>query len=112
MKQYELAIADYTRSLELAPNDANTYGNRAMAYANTGKNEQAILDYTRSLELEPNNAVTYTGRGLSYVVLEDYATALKDFNRALEINPDIKNLGDIEKAKADAAVAKRLMQDS
>ena len=46
--QYEKAIEDYNRALELEP-DGNTYYNRAMAYFNLKHYNKAIKDFKSAL---------------------------------------------------------------
>ena len=42
------------------------YGNRGMAFAAKGQNEQAIADFNRAITFGPNEANNYNGRGLIY----------------------------------------------
>ena len=43
-KEYEKAIAEFTKAIEAQPNDPKNYENRAMVYRLTGKPQQAIRD--------------------------------------------------------------------
>ena len=52
---FQQAIADHTKALELDPQDADVYYNRAWAYYNQGDYKPAISDYTKVLELEPQS---------------------------------------------------------
>ena len=45
------AIADYTKTIELAPEDAAAYDNRGRAYARKGDYTRAIADTEKSREL-------------------------------------------------------------
>jgi len=47
---YEKAIADYTRCLEIKPNDAGARWNRAMHSPDLGRPDEAIADWTTYLE--------------------------------------------------------------
>jgi tetratricopeptide (TPR) repeat protein len=47
--EYDLAIADYTKAIELNPNNVGVYYNRGLAYAGKGDLDRAITDYTRCL---------------------------------------------------------------
>jgi tetratricopeptide (TPR) repeat protein len=51
---YEQAIADYNKAIELDPNYALAYNNRWNACADSGDLEQAIADFERYLELAPH----------------------------------------------------------
>lgn len=64
---FENAIVDYTKSLELNPSNAAAYNNRGFAYRKLGRYDEAIADYTVSLELAPENIKTLNNRGYSCV---------------------------------------------
>ena len=51
--QYDKAIADYTKAIELEPDDLN-YKNRADCYKEMKQYEKAIVDYTKAIELNPS----------------------------------------------------------
>ena len=42
---FDAAIADYTKAIELNPEDADTYHIRGFAYADKGDFDAAISDY-------------------------------------------------------------------
>lgn len=91
MKQYERAIADYDKSIELKPDKevlASVYVNRGASYAGLKQYERAIADYDKAIALEPEDAVAYYNRGVSYLVLEQYERAIEDFDKAIELEPE------------------------
>jgi tetratricopeptide (TPR) repeat protein len=49
------AIADFTRFIQLKPENFAAYANRATAEFKLGKFNEAILDYNHALELNPKN---------------------------------------------------------
>ena len=51
---YEQAMADYNKAVELDPDYALAYYNRGMSYVDSGDLEQAIADFEWYLELAPN----------------------------------------------------------
>jgi tetratricopeptide (TPR) repeat protein len=85
--QYEQAIADYDRALQLDPQYAEAYHKRALAYFALNKYEQAIVDYDRALQLDPQNAQAFLGRGNVYRDLKQYEQAIADYDRVLILNP-------------------------
>ena len=110
--EYEKAIADYNKAIELNPNYVYAYGNRGISYKNLGKYELAIADYNKAIELNPKYGNAYNNRGVSYQNLEKYELAIADYNKAIELNPkhanaynnrgnSYKNLGKYELAIAD-----------
>jgi tetratricopeptide (TPR) repeat protein len=51
---YDRAIADYNKAIELRPKRAGVYSNRGRAYEKKGDNARAIADYNKLLELDPD----------------------------------------------------------
>jgi tetratricopeptide (TPR) repeat protein len=85
---YDRAIADFNRALELAPDTADYYKSRGVSYSMKGDEDRAIADKTRAIELAPNTADYYKSRGVSYHNKGDYDRAIADFSRALELAPN------------------------
>jgi tetratricopeptide (TPR) repeat protein len=52
---YENAIADYTESLKLNAEDANTCYNRALVYVKLNRHARAIEDLTKAVEINPHH---------------------------------------------------------
>jgi len=61
---YAEDIINYTKSIEINPNDAETYNKRGFAYFNQKEYPQAIADYTKAIEIKPDYATAYFKRGL------------------------------------------------
>jgi Flp pilus assembly protein TadD len=57
------ALADYNKSVELAPNFPDPYLNRGAALEALGQWDEAIADYNRVLEINPQDAAAYNNRG-------------------------------------------------
>ncbi len=81
------AIADYTQSIQLTPDDTRGYDNRAMSYARLGDFDRAFADFAKSLALDPKDAQAYFGRGLTYSRAHQFDLAIADYGRTLEIDP-------------------------
>ena len=90
---YDQAISDYTRAIELKPDFvAVAYNDRGTVYKRKDEPDydQAISDYTRAIELTPDLAVAYSNRGNAYCRLSppEYGKAFKDYARAIKLNPN------------------------
>ena len=51
MKEYDMAILDLSRAIDLAPEYAGAYGNRGNVYNTIGKKTEAIADFEKFIEL-------------------------------------------------------------
>jgi len=54
LKDYEKAIADFTKSIQMNPQFGPSYFMRGLAYYTIGDYDKAELDYTKACRLEPN----------------------------------------------------------
>lgn len=93
--QYDLAISEFNKALEIAPESAETYNDRGIAYSKNGQYDQAISDFTKALEIKPSDARVYYNRGITYAIKDQYDLALSDLNRSLQIHPGEAALYDV-----------------
>jgi tetratricopeptide (TPR) repeat protein len=106
-KDYPAAIADFTRSIELAPSDA-AYNNRANIYFSQEKIEQAIADFSAGLKIKPS-AEAYFNRGVAYQKTNRETLALADYEEAIKLNAQfarayvVRGLLLLKSGKQDAA---------
>jgi tetratricopeptide (TPR) repeat protein len=82
---YEQAIEDYGRAIEINPGYADAYFNRGVAYNGLGNYEQAIEDFNRAIEIKPDFAYAYYNRGVVYNGIGNYRQAIDDFGRAMKM---------------------------
>ena len=103
--EYDRAIADYTKAVELNANDAVVYNNRGIAYRAKGDNDSAIADYTRVTEINPRDAVAYNNRGIAYRAKGNNDSAIADHGKAIELDPELasayNNRGIAYRARGD-----------
>ncbi len=88
---YELAINDYTRCIDLGDltvgNLAAAYFNRGNAYYDIGDFDQAILDYDDVIRLDLRGADAHTNRGLAYIKKDNHRQAIREFDMAISADP-------------------------
>ena len=53
MERYDEALADYSRAIELDPEEAWVIASRGETYRAMGRYDQALADYDRAIELDP-----------------------------------------------------------
>jgi len=92
---YDLAIAEYTKAIDLDPTLASLYYNRGLAYSIKEEYELAVLDYTKSIEIDPEYADTYNNRCRTYYLLGEYEKALPDCENALNLAPNTDYMLDL-----------------
>src|SRR5262249_18632248 len=125
---YEKAVADFSRCLELRPNDCSARHNRAPGYEDLRQYDNAIADYNLLIEgdtdfshvvnKQKQLALAYHYRGRAYHwYKKDYARAIPDYDQALRLDPTIEGvhmhrgqcyeaLGQPDKAQEDFSIEK------
>jgi tetratricopeptide (TPR) repeat protein len=84
---YERAIADFTKVIEIDPKKAGAYLCRGIANTFKNNNDHAIADFTKVIEIDPKNAGAYWSRGCTYNRKGNFDRAIADFTKAIEIDP-------------------------
>ena len=80
--QYDQAISDYTKAIDLNPRDDVAYYNRGVAHAAKGQYDQSIFDCSKAVEINPNFAEAYLGRAVAYYFRKKYDRSWEDIKRA------------------------------
>jgi tetratricopeptide (TPR) repeat protein len=86
--QWELAITNLSKAVELEPNYTYAYSNRAYSYLNMWELDKAIADYSKAIELDSSYALAYYNRGLAYYNNGQSDLAIADFNKAIQLSDD------------------------
>jgi tetratricopeptide (TPR) repeat protein len=89
--EYDKAIEQYTRALEINPNGARIYNERGIIYSKKGDQEKAINDFNRSIKIKQDYAIAYVNRGLAFYRAGNKSRAIADYNKAIEIKSDTSN---------------------
>jgi len=83
--QYEEAIEEYSKAIELEPMNTLAYEHRGVAKASLRQYEEAIKDYNIAIELEPKNKLAYEHRGIAKANMGLYESAIEDYQTVLTI---------------------------
>jgi TolB-like protein/Tfp pilus assembly protein PilF len=86
-RQYEMALAEFNRTLELQPNNADARTYCAWVYRRRGEWERSLADSQRAEELDPRDARIPTNIGVTYNTLRLWKDAERAELRALAIDP-------------------------
>lgn len=91
--EYELAIADFTETLEfkVEPDCVRAYNFRGIAYRNKGDIDKAIEDFNAAIAGKSDYAEAYNNRGLAYRRKSEVDRAIEDFNTALRLKPNFSH---------------------
>ncbi len=95
VRNYEMALADYTHYLEHVPGDERVWLKRSDIHLQLGQVELARDGYNRALQIDDICAAAYIGRCKVLTQLHDYSQALIESERALRLdsrNPEISML--------------------
>ena len=90
--QYDAAIQDYNKIIELKPDNADVYFNRGRVKARIGQFNAAIKDFNKAIELKPDFANAYPKQELMKIVKHlrrQYGAAIQDYNKIIERHPDL-----------------------
>jgi tetratricopeptide (TPR) repeat protein len=106
---YQGALRDATKGVQIAPKDVINYCMRADAYFHLGKVKEAIADRNAVIALQPNNPISYCGAAAVYMDVEDFDAAQKLITKALKLDPNHdyarEMAGRLSKAMLKKAVA-------
>lgn len=63
---YTQAISDYSRAIELEPNNSFAFYNRGITRERRGDLAGAVADFSVAIQLDPSSADNYHNRGYAY----------------------------------------------
>lgn len=111
-RQYDLAIIEYKKAIEIFPQYARAHSNLGYTHFEMKQYDHAIAEFTKAIESNPLYAKAYNNRGLVYFTRGEYNRAISDYNKAIAIDPNLAKpydnrgtvymlTGDSEKACTD-----------
>lgn len=86
-KDYDGAIANYIKALQVNPNCAIICYKLGCAWLKKGDIDEAIAYYEKSILLEPNNTIALYNRGILWKQKSEFDKAIADFDAVLRLNP-------------------------
>ena len=85
LHDYEGAISDYDKAIEINPEYAIAYFNRGVTRYHLDDFEGAVSDYTQSISINVDDADGYLNRGLIYFKIGNDKFACQDFKKAASL---------------------------
>jgi tetratricopeptide (TPR) repeat protein len=88
LNKFDRAVEDFSRVIELDPDDVFAYNNRGLARARgLKKYNEAIADFTKAVELDPQFAGAYDNRGIAHQMKsDDKKRACADWKKACDLD--------------------------
>ncbi len=101
-KQYDAAIAEFTKAIEANPKDPRGYVNRGIAYRASGKTAEAagdggtatiryqtsVADFAKAVQLAPGDQEAYVQLGTTKILQRDFEGAMADLDKAISLKPN------------------------
>jgi tetratricopeptide (TPR) repeat protein len=108
----EAAEANFTRALQLNPDDGESFVQRGETYRLMGRHEQALRDFDRAIALSRTEGAVLCGRGRVLSALNRYSEAIADFERALGLKPrDVEILSSLGVAYFNSGLSNDAMRN-
>jgi Na+/H+ antiporter NhaD/arsenite permease-like protein/Tfp pilus assembly protein PilF len=116
---FDRAIADLDKALQLNPKSTLALIKRASIYQEKGDLDRAITDYNAALAAQPKSAAAFHGRGEAYRAKNDFDRAIMEYSTALRLDKNsaatyrgragaYRAKGELDKALSDFDEAARL----
>lgn len=87
---YQGAMEDYARAVEINPDRTTSYNNLGLAKYHGGDVPGAIAHYTKAIELDPNQPVTYFNRAVAYYKIGNYRKSIVDYTQVIQRQDGIR----------------------
>ncbi len=90
-KEYDKAILDYTKAIEINNSYASAYFKRACTYYCQNQLQKAKTDYDKAVSFNLQIEVIYNYRADLPIIFNDVKSAINDYNTLLQLNPNDYN---------------------
>ena len=111
MKQYQKAIADFDKAIDLSSDYHFCYFRRAKAKFELGQYQETITDLDTTIQIDPNDVRTYLLRGNAKEKTGDLEGAKSDLEKALTLQNRTGNAWRVDEIKIDLQrIVKRIAE--
>ena len=84
---FQGAVAQFTKAIEIFPEYADAYLGRGKARQAAGQSEAALADFEKAIAINPTLEMAYTLRGMIEQSQGNTQKALADFTRSIHLHP-------------------------
>jgi tetratricopeptide (TPR) repeat protein len=120
--EYEKAIADYTKAIELAPNEIDFYFNRGAAYRRWNQLDKALAEFSEIIRRNPEHPRALWERSAINFNKGDFDASIDDVNELIRLYPNettgylrrgetYQAMGNLDEARINYAKAKEIDPD-
>ncbi len=85
--EFERALFDLNKAVEIDDQNSLAWNNRGSAYAGMGRAQEAVENFDVAIEIDPNYAFAYSNRGIELSKMGFPEKAMFDFDKAIELEP-------------------------
>ncbi|XP_053557315.1 small glutamine-rich tetratricopeptide repeat-containing protein beta [Bombina bombina] len=87
-KNYGAAVDSYSQAVDLDPNNAVYYCNRAAAHSQLGNHLEAITDCEKAISIDGKYSKAYGRMGRALTAMNKYKEAISSYQKALDLDPE------------------------
>ena len=84
---FDSAIKEYSKVVELRPDSSEAYNNLGVALKRKGELGKAAESFNKALQLRPDYSAALSNRGWVFAEQNKWREARRDFEQALNVNP-------------------------
>lgn len=88
INDYDEAIKQYKKALDIDSNFAFCWDNLGLCYRKTNQYSKALYCYKKSLEVDPTGGMPMQNIPIVYEYMKDYKQALNEYNNLIRRRPD------------------------
>lgn len=87
-RDYQAAIAEYLKALQVEPENATYLSDLAWAYYQAGQVDRAIEVFQKAIALKPDHVMAHANLGWAYLKKGEVEAAAAQFQEALHLDPN------------------------
>ncbi len=84
--EFDSAVNDYNKAIELNPKDAVAFLNRGRVFHNKTNYDSAIADFDRAIEINPKESAAYFNRGDAFEKKGNAQQAIGDYQKVVDLD--------------------------